>query len=237
MHDLFLFGAAAATVALAAVLAIGVVSGPLRAACLFLACLLLALVVVLMPSRLRTKVAPFAAAFVAAAGVLPTFLAGDDEPGPRPLAANPQYLAELVARGPFTEQLPPPLRAATLEPVNIGDPSAAARLGEVRLIVETGSDELTAYAHVEIYSTPEAAAQRKAARVATMVRLYGRKNVYDACTDEYGAHGGGWTCVEARGYAYAEAAIAPSSNANTPFATSMVSALLRYTDRLTKVAS
>lgn len=70
---------------LTVILGAGLVSGAVRAACLFATCVSIALLVVLVPPRLRTKVAPFVAAFVAAAGVLPVFLADDDD-GPGPVA-------------------------------------------------------------------------------------------------------------------------------------------------------
>jgi|tagenome__1003787_1003787.scaffolds.fasta_scaffold20918783_2 hypothetical protein len=151
---------------------------------------------------------------------------------------HPQYLADLVRKGPFTERLPAPLQARGVKDVQIGDPSAAARLDATQVDVDTSAEPgLYAFALIEIYPTPAAAARRKAARLALFKRNYGAKNVYDGCVDDYGAHGGGWTCVDARGYAYAEAAISPSDNAHTPLSTGTLAALLRYTDQLTKVAS
>jgi hypothetical protein len=60
------------------VLGADLVSGVARAAFLFAACVCIALIVVLLPARLRSSVGPFAVAFVAAAGALPVFLSGDD---------------------------------------------------------------------------------------------------------------------------------------------------------------
>jgi hypothetical protein len=232
---------AACLASLVVILGAGLVSGVARALCLFAACAVVGLIVVLLPVRLRTKAGSFAAAFVAAAGVLPVFLSSDESPpppAPTPLRAHPQYLAELVRRGPFTEQLPGPLRAQAIESIEVGDPSAAARLDAVQVEIDTSAEQgLYAFALIEIYPSPAAAAKRKAARIALFERNYGANNVYDGCVDDYGAHGAGWTCVDARGYAYAEAAVSPSGNANTPLATGTLAALLRYTDRLTKVAT
>jgi hypothetical protein len=158
-----------------------------------------------------------------------------DSSAPR---VHPQYLAELVRKGPFTEELPAPLRARGIKEVGVGDPSAAARLDAVQVDIDASAEpNLYAFALIETYPTPAAAAKRKAARLAFFRRNYGAKNVYGGCVDDYGAHGGGWTCVDVRGYSYAEAAISPSDNAHTPLATGTLAALLRYTDRLTKVAS
>jgi hypothetical protein len=222
----------------------GLVSGLAKGVCLFAACAVVGLIVVLLPVRFRARAASFAAAFVAAAGVLPVFLSSEKSPAPPtsqpPPAprAHTQYLAELVRRGPFTEALPAPLRAKTVENVEVGDPSAAARLDAVQLDIDTSAEAgLYAFALIEIYPSPAAAAKRKSARIAFFKRNYGASNVYEGCVDDYGAHGGGWTCVDARGYAYAEAAVTPSDNSHTPLATGTLAALLRYTDRLTKIAT
>lgn len=222
------------------------VSGRLRVLCLFTACLIVALIVVLVPARRRVSAGSFAAAFVAAAGVLPVFLSSDDTetpPAPTQPRANAAYLAELVRQGPFTERLPRPpedetqeLRAREIRSVEIGDPSATARLDAVQLVIDTPADSYV-FAEIEIYPNPAAAAKRKAARIAGFVENYGRQNVHDNCVDETGAHGAGWTCVDARGYAYAEAAVSPSDNAHIPVSTGTLAALLRYTDRLTKQAT
>src|SRR4051794_26395853 len=202
------------------ILATSVVSGVTKALSLFAACAIVGLIVILLPVRLRGRAASFAAAFVAAAGVLPVFLSSEEKPPPAspPAArAHPQYLAELVRRGPFSEPLPAPLHAKGIKNVAIGDPSAAARLDAVQLAVDTSAERgLYAFALIEIYPTPAAAAKRKAARIALFKTNYGgANNVYDGCVDDQGAHGAGWTCVDARGYAYAEAAISPSDNAHT----------------------
>jgi hypothetical protein len=232
---------AACLAVLVVVLGAGLVSGAAKAVCLLAACIVVGLIVVLLPVRLRTRAATFAAAFVAAAGVLPVFLSSDDSPAPpKPPAprAHPQYLAELVRRGPFTELLPAPLRPVAIKNIEDGDPSAATRLDAVQLEIDTsGESGLYAFALIEIYPDPAAAEKRKAARIALFKRNYGANNVYDGCVDDYGAHGAGWTCVDSRGFAYVEAAISPSDNSHTPLATGTLAALLRYTDRLTKVAT
>jgi hypothetical protein len=245
---LVLPGLIALTTCLAGLLAIvvaGIVSGGIRTLCLVTACALFGLIVVLTPSGFRksTKVVGFAGAFVAAAGLLSVFLPSDD--GQRSASheepsVNAEFLAVLVRRGPFTGQLPTPpeggqLRARSIEDVEIGDPSASGRLDAVQVIIDSPHGS-SVFAEIEIYPTPAAAAKRKAARIKQMVSQYGSENVYDNCTDETGTHGAGWTCVDARGNAYAEAAVFPSDNAHIPVATGTVASLLRYTDLLTRVA-
>ena len=230
--------------ALLVVLAADFVSGTARVICLFGACVVVAGLVVVIPNQLRKTAGSFAAAFVAAAGVLPVFLSGDDPPPaapPTPSAetrVHPAYLAELVRRGPFTEPLPPPLRVSRLRDVRINDPSASARLDAIWVDIDASAEVgLSVFAMIEVYPSPSAAAERVKARIDTFKRIYPGDQVYDNCFDEYGAHGGGWTCVAARGYAYAEAAVGPSSTAVMGLATGTLTALLRYTDRLAKVAS
>jgi hypothetical protein len=228
--------------ALLVVLAADLVSGTARVICLFGACVVVAAMVVVIPHQLRRTAGSFAAAFVAAAGVLPVFLAGDDPPAaptPTPSAdarVHPAYLAELVRRGPFTEALPEPLRVSKLRDVRINDPSASSRLDAVWVDIDA-EEGVYVFAMIEVYPSPTAAAERKEARIDSFKRIYPGDPVYDNCFDEYGAHGGGWTCVAARGHAYAEAAVSPSANAVKGFATGTLTALLRYTDRLAKVAS
>jgi hypothetical protein len=225
------------------VLAADLVSGTARVFCLFAACVVVAVFVVAIPNRLRRTAGSFAAAFVAAAGVLPVFLSDDGPAAPPPPTPSPQsrvhpaYLAELVRRGPFTEPLPSPLRVSRLRSVRINDPSASARLEAVWVDIDETSEDVSVFAVIEVYPSPTAAAERKKARIETFKRIYPGDPVSENCFDEYGAHGGGWTCVAARGYAYAEAAVSPSANAYMGFATGTLTALLRYTDRLAKVAS
>lgn len=228
-------------VALLAALAGDLVSGAVKVLCLFAACAVVALIVVILPTRFRTTAGSFAAAFVAAAGVLPVFLSSEDpapSPSPNRAQVHADYLAELVRRGPFTEQLPPPLRVDRLRDVRISDPSASARLDAVWVDVDTSAEEgLSVFALIEVYPSPSAAAKRKGARIALHRRLYPDSRVYDNCFDELGGHGGGWTCVAVRGHAFAEVAVSPSDTAHMGLATGTLTALLRYTDRLTKVAS
>lgn len=225
-------------VGLSAVIALDSVSGVGTVLALVGACTCVGLIVVVLPPRWRTKAGSFAAAFVAAAGVLPSVLSAEsssDDPGPR---TNPAYLAQLVRQGPFTERLPSPLVADRFVDVQIGDPDSSSRIDAVRLKIRNPSPEQTnAFALVEIYSTPKQAAARLKTRTDLMISTYGRKNVYGRCTDEFGAHGGGWTCVQARGYAFVEVAFSPGDNAHKGYTTGILTALLRYTDKLTKAAT
>jgi hypothetical protein len=46
-----------------------------------------------------------------------------------------------------------------------------------------------------------------------------------------------WTCAGVRGFLYAEVTVSPNPNAYLPFTTETVGALLRYGDRMTKLAT
>jgi hypothetical protein len=233
--------ALAITAALALVIPLGLGALPqtLQIPALFLACALIAVVAMIMPASLRTKVAPLVAAFVASAGVLPLFVRAPEEANEQSSPkADPQYLAELVERGPFTENLPEPLVAEGLRPVRIGDVSAASKLGSAELVVGPDLGELDGFfGHIEVYPSEEEAANRATAYMDELVERYppGTGTPESFCVwDDLGSF---WTCAGSRGYVYAEVTVSPGANAFRPYATDSVDALLRYGDRMTRLAT
>jgi len=72
---------------------------------------------------------------------------------------NTSYLAELVGKEAFTEELPKPLRAEGFARATISDPCAARRLAAVKLKIgvdpSAGSwaQDIRVFAHIEIYRT------------------------------------------------------------------------------------
>lgn len=64
----------------------------------------------------------------------------DEGPGTNPIA-----LAALIRQGPFTEQLPDPLKPAGLVDVRIGDPSAASRVDALELEARYPKDALSSF--------------------------------------------------------------------------------------------
>ena len=221
---------------LAIALAVGAISGSARFVAFVAECVLITIVVAAMPGGLRARLALPVGAFVAAAGALSVFLPSNDNSSPsRPVTkpVNVAYLADLVRKGPFTEPLPAPLKAGALAKVGLGAVSAASRVDATQLtIVPSGG--VQGFAAVEIYRTPRATAARLAAARRELVVRYGADKVHGNCAD---VPPSAWTCIGAHGYAFAEATVTPSSNANLPLATGTVAALLRYTDRMAKQAT
>jgi hypothetical protein len=166
----------AAALALVVPLGLGVMSGWSQPLALFAACALVAAAVTALPPSSRKRLAPLVGAFVAAAGVLPLFVRpAEDRDTPTEPRADVQYLAELVVDGPFTEELPDPLTVEGLAPVNIGDASAARKLSAAELEVALGPGDLGVldgfFAHIEVYTSPEDAADRAAASMDLLTEL------------------------------------------------------------------
>jgi hypothetical protein len=156
---------------------------------------------------------------------------------------NVNYLATLVGQEPFAEQLPSPLISSGFDSVMISDVSAAQRLKavQIKLVPDptTGSSfsDLQTFAHIEIYPTQQEAQARSIASQNSLTERYDagleKMSPENFCVSGYPDF---WTCVGYRGYAYVEVTISPGSNANLSFATGSVSALLRYTDKMTALA-
>lgn len=238
--------AAAACVAFVAVslLVVGVDPRYLRLALLVLASAAIAGVVVLLPASWRARSALLVTAFLAAAGFLPALVTepdtgGRDEPEAK---VNARYVAELIRRGPFTEQLPQGLVAGGLADVGIGDPSAAGRLDAVQLRItptpEHATEGVGAFSHVETYASANQAAERARAGLEQLKTQYAGFGGSNGTPENFCVAGNGeWICGGYRGLAYAEARVSPGANAYLPLATGTVSAQLRYADRMTGLAS
>jgi hypothetical protein len=158
---------------------------------------------------------------------------------------DPQYLADLVRKGPFTEELPSPLVSGALSDVRIADSSATGRLDAVQ--VEVTSDpaladsfpDLQVFAHLETYSTSDDAAQRGESSLTDLRRRYGGDvdgTAESFCIDG-GSAGNFWTCAGVRDFVYAEVTVTPAPNAILPMATGTVGAMLRYADRQARLAT
>jgi hypothetical protein len=159
-------------------------------------------------------------------------------------SVNPQYLADLVRKGPFTESLPSPLVPGDLEDVNIADPSATGKLDAVQLAVTLdpvaadSPPELQTFAHMEVYPTRDDASRRGASSLEDLRKRYGgdvNGTAQSFCIDG-GSAGDFWTCAGVRDFVYAEVTISPAPNANLPIATGTVGAMLRYAERQTRLA-
>jgi len=236
----------AALVAIASVVAliVGIDSRPLRLTVLLIASAAIAVVVVLLPTTWRTRSALLVTAFLAAAGFLPTLTnvnqGVNDSQGPIK-RVNTQYLADLIRKGPFTESLPSGLVAGELVDVGISDSSAARRLDAVRLIITASPESLEdvgANGYIETYGSREEAASRARARLSDLKIQYEGFGGSSGAAESFCVVGNGeWICGGYRGFVYAEASVYPNSNALLPLASGTVSAELRYTDRMTTLAS
>jgi hypothetical protein len=200
-------------------------------------------VVVLLPASLRARGRLLAGAFLAAVGVLPLVVTADNgAPAPPPAkAVNADYLASLIEKGPFTETLPAPLTVDVLRAVPISGPGAARKVAatEIRFTVP-GDDTMGGSAFVETYRSAEDARARASARVdelrTQLAPLWANEG--DA-TSGYCVAGQTdvWTCGRHQGHVFVEVVVFPSNNANHALATESVAAVLRYTDRMTVLAS
>jgi hypothetical protein len=166
---------------------------------------------------------------------------------------NTNYLAALVGKEQFTEQLPRPLVSSGFAEVLIGDASAARRLSAVQIKLAPNragvqkskggvffGDDMQIFAHVEIYPTKQDASERSNASKDLLVKRYGT-GLETMSADSFcvsGVSGSAfWTCAGYRGFAYAEVTLSPGANAYLGVATSVVGALLRYTDKMTALAT
>jgi hypothetical protein len=159
-------------------------------------------------------------------------------------SVNPQYLADLVRKGPFAESLPAPLLPGDLEDVKIADPGATGKLDAVQLAVTldpvaaNSFPDLQTFAHMEVYPTRDDASQRGTTSLEDLRRRYGGDvdgTAQSFCIDG-GSAGDFWTCAGVRDFVYAEVTISPAPNATLPIATGTVGAMLRYAERQTRLA-
>lgn len=234
-------GAALVAIASVSALIVGIDSRPLRLTVLLVASTAIAVVVVLLPTTWRTRSALLVTAFLAAAGFLPILTNDSQEPinGQEPTKkVNAQYLADLIRKGPFTESLPTGLVAGEIVDVRISDASAARRLDAVQLMITATLEDVGANGYIETYGSPEEALSRANARLDELKTQYEGFGGSQGTAESFCVVGNGeWICGGYRGFVYAEASAYPYSNAFLPLASGTVSAELRYTDRMTTLAS
>lgn len=168
---------------------------------------------------------------------------------------NTRYLADLVGREPFTEQLPRPLILTGFEPIQIGDIDAVHRLIAVQInlsidpeVIRTLRPDMSlgglkASAHIEVYKSKEETLKRYRASKASLISRFPERTKMESTVNEafyIDCHVGlrdFWTCIGNSEFAYAEVIVIPNPNATLGIATGTLSALLRYTDKLTTLAS
>jgi len=168
---------------------------------------------------------------------------------------NTQYLATMVGKEPFTEKLPRPLISTGFEPIQIGDIDAVHRLTAVQInlsidpeVIRTLRPDMSlgglkASAHIEIYKSKEETLKRYRASKASLISRFPEGTRIESAVNEAfcaDCHVGlcdFWTCIGSSEFAYAEVMVIPSANANLGIATGTLSALLKYTDKLTALAS
>lgn len=224
----------------------GIDSSRWRVAALLLASLAIATVAALLPTSWRARTALVATTFVAAAGVLPIVVTSDDpEPPPRPdpVVINADYLVELLRDGPFTEPVPAPFVVQSLGDADTGDPGAVARVGAVEVVLaNTGTDpglaDLAAYGWIEVYRTETEAIERAEGVLADAEEQYagmggstGDADGFSVVADQYWLSGG------RRGTVVVRVDLAPNPNSTQAIASGLVSALLDYSARMTKLAA
>lgn len=228
-------------VALACVvlLVVGIEERIARIVAIFVAAGTIALLVILVPASVRTRLTLATVAFVTAAGLL--FTLGAPDAAPQKEAewrVNVGYLASLVREGPFSEKLPSPFELRSLEAANIGDAGAAGRVGDARLVIESDDPGLGAGGFIEIYKSPESVKVRATGRFEQLKVQYEDFGGFQGEPKSFCVVGNReWICGGFRGYAYAEVFLSPDANAYLPKATELVSAQLRYTDKMSLLAS
>jgi hypothetical protein len=236
---------AVAAAALVVLLFIGIADRVWRLAALLGAAAAVAGVVVLLPASLRARARLLAAAFLAAIGVLPLVVTADNGPAPPPPPSakpvNADYLANLIEKGPFTERLPAPLVAGNLVKVPISGPGAATKVSGVQLQFSVpGNASMGGGAFIETYRSIDEAAARVAARLEELRTVEAPLEADEGdATRGYCVSGKGeyWTCGAHHGNVFVEVVLFPPSNAGRALATEALTTVLRYTDRMTVLAS
>ncbi|MBN0049218.1 hypothetical protein JS756_35170 [Streptomyces actuosus] len=232
-----------AAVVMVVFLTIGIESRLLRLSVLFLAAGAVAGVAIRLPASLRTRLGLLSASFLAAISILP-ILAESPEPQPASEVSvkrvNADYLAELIRKGPFTEQLAGGLQAKGFKDVRISD--AAPRVDAVALVLDwpPENDPFEGFdgpsAHFETYKSAADAARQADQRISVLKKQYGgstygtRQGFFIFGNREIIAGG-------ARGHVYVEAYSFPDSNYNISLATGTVNAMLKYAEKMEKLAT
>ncbi|MEO3809275.1 hypothetical protein ABGB17_09780 [Sphaerisporangium sp. B11E5] len=192
-----------------------------------------AVVVVRIPASWRARSGLLVTAFVATVGLIPVLIVKGDRAG----RVNVSYMADLVRRGPFTEQLPRPLTMNGFKDVLVSDSLDKVDAVALELSWPDEYDPFEGFdgpnVHIEIYDTPERAAERARERFVAIKKQYPdsgpaeeRAGGYFVFTDSELWAGG------AKGHAYVEAYSFQPSNADLALAGGTVTAVLRYTDRM-----
>jgi hypothetical protein len=97
---------------------------------------------------------------------------------------------------------------------------------------------LNGFAHIEVYQSQEEALERYEASKAALISRFSEQDAAES-TGAFCIAGQSsfWTCISSSGYAYAEVTVTPNANATLGITTGTLSALLRYTDKLTELAT
>ena len=163
---------------------------------------------------------------------------------------NTRYLAALVGKEQFKEQLPSPLVSAGFTETLISDSSAARKLNAVQLKLAPNSraakkskgatqfgEDLQIYAHIEIYPTQQDTLDRSNAVKDLLTAQY-ETGLEPVSPESFCVSGAAfWTCAGYRGFAYAEVTLSPGINGYRGVATGVLGALLKYTDKMTALAT
>ncbi|MEU9306789.1 hypothetical protein [Streptomyces sp. NPDC048256] len=154
---------------------------------------------------------------------------------------NTSYLADLIRKGPFSEPLPRPLEVKGIKDVQIADSSPRIDAVAIDLQYIPGEQEYgptpTPSAHIEVYRNAEDAARQGERRLNALREQYKNSDVRGDSKSffVYALHeiiAGG-----VRGFVYVEAYSFPGANAFISLATGTVSSMLRYSDKMTALAT
>lgn len=232
---LALLGAATAMVA---VLYTGISSRGLRLAIFLMVCAAGAGLVALLPIEFRKRVGLPVSAFVAVAGLLPLFIAqGSDQESDKPRTVNVDYAAELLARGPFTGDVPPPLKLTSMKEEFADEGSATTQLAlDFAFPRSYGFGGANAY--LFLFASSEQGGTVAAERQEVLGRQYaefgetqgGPNGFFQFANGEI--IGGG-----ARDYLFCESSIYPDSNANIALLQNLISACLNHGEQVLRLAS
>jgi len=167
-------------------------------------------------------------------------------------APNTSYLSTLIGKEPFLEKLPAPLMSTGFDHVQINDSSAARRLTAVQVKLsldpemartldpEASFSDLHTFAHIEVYKSKQDALERSKASRALLIARYPEGVGLEPTTSEtfcINGYPNFWTCAGSRGFTYAEITLSPGSNANLGIANGVLSAMLKYGDKVTALAT